>query len=86
MSGIKFGTDGWRAITDKDFNDENVVKTTKAIAKYISDNFGTYKKVLIGFDARRKADYMPHIPTMKVWNLARRLCRNLTISARHGNK
>ena len=57
MSGIKFGTDGWRAITDKDFNDENVTRTTKAIAKYISDNFGTDKKVLIGFDARRKADY-----------------------------
>ena len=57
MSDIKFGTDGWRAITDKDFNDENVARTTKAIVKYIVDNFGTDKKVLIGFDARRKADY-----------------------------
>lgn len=57
MSEIKFGTDGWRAITDKDFNDENVSRATKAIAKYIIDNFGTGKKVLIGYDARRKADY-----------------------------
>lgn len=57
MSEIKFGTDGWRAITDKDFNDENVTRATKAIAKYIIDNFGTEKKVLIGYDARRKADY-----------------------------
>ena len=57
MSEIKFGTDGWRAITDKDFNDKNVELATKAIAKYITDNFGTEKKVIIGFDPRRKADY-----------------------------
>ena len=57
MSEIKFGTDGWRAITDKDFNDINVEKATKAIAKYIADNFGTEKKIIIGFDPRKKADY-----------------------------
>ena len=31
MSEIKFGTDGWRAITDKDFNDENVTRATKQL-------------------------------------------------------
>ncbi len=57
MSKIKFGTDGWRAITDKDFNDKNVEKVSLAIAKYISDNFSMTKPVLIGFDPRIKAEY-----------------------------
>lgn len=61
MSEIKFGTDGWRAITDKDFNDKNVTRAVKAIAKYVIDNFGTDKKVLIGYDARRKADYFAEL-------------------------
>lgn len=57
MSEIKFGTDGWRAVTDKDFNEKNVTRATKAIAKYILDNFGLQKPVLIGYDPRFKADY-----------------------------
>lgn len=57
MSDIKFGTDGWRAVVGKDFNDENVIKTSKAIAKYILDKFGRQKSVLIGFDPRFKAEY-----------------------------
>lgn len=36
--GIKFGTDGWRAIVGKDFNEENVKTVTKAIGKYVFDN------------------------------------------------
>ncbi|MCR5260202.1 MAG: hypothetical protein K6C94_00005 [Candidatus Gastranaerophilales bacterium] len=57
MGEIKFGTDGWRAVTDKDFNDKNVERATNAIAKYIIDNFGYQKPVLIGYDPRFKADY-----------------------------
>lgn len=57
MSEIKFGTDGWRAVIDKDFTDENVERASYAIAKYILDNFGIEKKVIIGFDPRLKADY-----------------------------
>ena len=34
MANIKFGTDGWRAITDKEFNDKNVESVINAIAKY----------------------------------------------------
>ena len=56
MANIKFGTDGWRAITDKEFTEENVAKVSKAIAKYVFDNFGMHKKILIGYDARNKAD------------------------------
>lgn len=53
---IKFGTDGWRATLDGDFNKENVKRVTLAIGKYIKDNFGTDKPVLIGYDPRKMAD------------------------------
>ena len=53
---IKFGTDGWRAVLGKDFNDENVERVTLAIGKYIKDEFGYEKPVLIGYDPRRMAD------------------------------
>lgn len=54
--GIKFGTDGWRAIVGEDFNKENVQLATKAIAKYVYDNFGIDKKIIIGYDPRNMAD------------------------------
>ena len=54
---IKFGTDGWRAITDETFNETNVNIVVRAIAKYIYDNFGAEKNVIIGYDPRNKADY-----------------------------
>lgn len=53
---IKFGTDGWRAILDKDFTEENVKRTTLAIGKYVADNFGFPKPIIIGYDPRRMAD------------------------------
>lgn len=56
MANIKFGTDGWRAVVGKDFNDENVNLVINAIAKLILDNFGIDKKVIIGYDPRNKAD------------------------------
>lgn len=56
MANIKFGTDGWRAIVDKDFNSKNVELVINAIAKYIFDKFGLNKKIIIGYDPRNKAD------------------------------
>lgn len=56
MAGIKFGTDGWRAIVGKDFTAENVTTVTKAIGKYVFDNFGIDKKIIIGYDPRNLAD------------------------------
>lgn len=53
---IKFGTDGWRAILGKDFTIDNVKRTTLAIGKYVIENFGFEKKILIGYDPRNKAD------------------------------
>ncbi len=54
--GITFGTDGWRAILDKDFTKENVERVTLALGKYVADNFGFDKKILIGYDPRKMAD------------------------------
>lgn len=56
MSKIKFGTDGWRAIVGQDFNEGNVTLVTKAIAKYVFDNYGIYKTIIIGYDPRNMAD------------------------------
>lgn len=55
MANIKFGTDGWRAIIGEDFNSQNVEIVTNAIGKYIFNNFGLEKKILIGFDPRNTA-------------------------------
>ena len=55
MSDIKFGTDGWRAVVDRDFNKENVEKVIKSIGKYVFDTFGSDKTVLVGYDPRNKA-------------------------------
>ena len=56
MSDIKFGTDGWRAVVGKEFNQENVALVSKAIGKYVFDNYGIYKTILIGYDPRNMAD------------------------------
>ena len=53
---IKFGTDGWRAVLDKEFTKENVGRVTLAIGKYVSETFGYDKPILIGYDPRRMAD------------------------------
>ena len=55
MTNIRFGTDGWRAVVGKDFNEENVALVTNAIGKYIFDNFGIYKPVIVGYDLRNMA-------------------------------
>ena len=54
--GIVFGTDGWRAVVERDFTAENVKRVTLAIGKYVADSFGFDKPILIGYDPRNKAD------------------------------
>ena len=58
--GIKFGTDGWRAVVGKDFNKENVETVTKAIAQYILKKDGIKKPVIIGYDPRNMAEEFAH--------------------------
>lgn len=55
MSEIKFGTDGWRAIVGEDFTSENVELVSRAIGKYVFDNYGIYKTIIIGYDPRNMA-------------------------------
>lgn len=55
MANIKFGTDGWRAVIGKDFTFENVEIVTNSIGKYVFDNFGLSKKILVGYDPRNMA-------------------------------
>ncbi len=55
MSNFKFGTDGWRAVVGEDFNEENVALVSKAIGKYVFDNYGIYKTIIIGYDPRNMA-------------------------------
>ena len=68
MSGIKFGSDGWRAVVGKDFTKENVVKVCSAAAKYIYDNFGKEKLVIIGYDPRNKADEFSYLAAETIAN------------------
>ena len=53
---IKFGTDGWRAIVGREFNEKNVETVTKAIAKYVLEKDGIKKLFIIGYDPRNKAE------------------------------
>ncbi len=56
MTDIKFGTDGWRAVLNKDFTYENTDKVINGIANYIYNETGFDKKILIGYDPRNEAD------------------------------
>lgn len=57
MSGIKFGTDGWRAVISDDFTFENVKKVAQAMADYLKNDTGPASKakdrrIVIGYDTR----------------------------------
>jgi len=56
MGGIKFGTDGWRAVVSDDFTFENVKKLAQAMADYITKDAVSLKvrdrRVVIGYDTR----------------------------------
>lgn len=56
MSEIKFGTDGWRAILNKDFTYKNTDKVINGIASYIYKESKYNKNILIGYDPRNQAD------------------------------
>ncbi len=56
MTNIKFGTDGWRAILNKDFTFENTNKVVNGIATYIFNESRFNKTIIIGYDPRNKAD------------------------------
>lgn len=49
-SGIRFGTDGWRAIIGDQFTFDNVARVAQAYAQYLLEQQG--KKVVVGYDTR----------------------------------
>ncbi|MGE5454078.1 MAG: phosphoglucomutase/phosphomannomutase family protein [Methylocystaceae bacterium] len=52
MTGITFGTDGWRAIIADEFTFANVEVVAQSIAYYITGQQMTKKGVVIGYDNR----------------------------------
>lgn len=60
MGGIKFGTDGWRAVISEDFTFENVKKVAQAVADFINSDCRDMKvkarKTVIGYDTRFLSD------------------------------
>lgn len=60
MGGIKFGTDGWRAVISDDFTFDNVKKVAQAVADFINKDCKDLKvkerKAVIGYDTRFLSD------------------------------
>lgn len=60
MAGIKFGTDGWRAVISEDFTFENVKKVAQGMADYLKNEAQALKvkdrTVVIGYDTRFLSD------------------------------
>ncbi len=57
MSVIKFGTDGWRAIMDREFTFENVSLVAQAFGDYLNQTKkGGPPRVVIGFDYRKNSE------------------------------
>jgi alpha-D-glucose phosphate-specific phosphoglucomutase len=52
MPGIKFGTDGWRAIIAEDFTFPNVRACAQGVADYLKANGAGKRGVVIGYDTR----------------------------------
>jgi phosphomannomutase len=53
LSTIKFGNDGWRALTGEVFNEENLGRIAEAFVRYLQANNLASQPVAIGFDGRK---------------------------------
>ncbi len=53
---IKFGTDGWRAVTAEDFTFENVRHCAQGVADYLKQEGLTGRGLVIGYDTRFASD------------------------------
>jgi phosphomannomutase len=61
MSKIEFGTDGWRALMDKDFTFQNVELVAQGFADFLNADFKKRSlagrpKVVIGYDTRKNSE------------------------------
>lgn len=60
---IKFGTDGWRAIIDQEFTDENVRLVTQALINYAKEAGLDKKGIAIGYDNRLRSEDFASVAT-----------------------
>jgi phosphomannomutase len=67
MGGIKFGTDGWRAVISEDFTFDNVKKVAQAVADFVNNDCGDLKvkerKIVVGYDTRFLSDKYAELMT-----------------------
>ena len=52
MSGIRFGTDGWRAIIGWDFTADNVRACARGVATYLQKSGMASRGLVVGYDTR----------------------------------
>jgi alpha-D-glucose phosphate-specific phosphoglucomutase len=52
MSGITFGTDGWRDLIAEGFTFPNVRRVAAGLARYVKATYGTDRPVVVGHDTR----------------------------------
>jgi phosphomannomutase len=57
LNTIKFGNDGWRALTGKVFNEENLIRVAEAFVRYLQSNSLLSKPVVVGFDGRENSNH-----------------------------
>lgn len=56
LNTIKFGNDGWRALTGEVFNKKNLTRVAEAFVRYLQSNHLDSRPVAIGFDGRVNSD------------------------------
>ena len=71
LTKIKFGTDGWRAIMDKEYTMENVQRLAQAFALYMHEYPMRNKKhnkprVVVGYDFRKDSENFAEGDTIDV--------------------
>ena len=59
-AGIKFGTDGWRAVIARDFTFENLRLVTQSIGLYLKNNSLDKSGIFIGYDNRFLSEEFGH--------------------------
>lgn len=63
LSNIKFGNDGWRAITGEIFNEDNLIRVAEAFIRYLQSNNLHTRPVAVGFDGRKDSKHFAQIFT-----------------------
>ena len=74
--GIKFGTDGWRAVIADDFTFDKVRRVAGAIASYVLKHEDPSRGLVVGYDTRFGS---PRFARVAAEVLARRIGRTIPL-------